>query len=101
MPIPFPSRDPEGGPTVQEDYWTVDELADMFHMSAATVRRRIRSGEWEVFEPVARTYYMNAAQVAAAMAAMTHRVEPDPPDLPEAPTRLGVPVADTDLEGIR
>ena len=101
MPTPYPVLDPDSGTLVEVDHYSVGEFADMFHMSATTVRRRIRAGEWVVFEPLPGVYMFTAEQVAAARAAMTHRVEPPRPDLPEAPRRLGVPVDDSDMEGIR
>lgn len=104
MPIPeptvYPTEDPETGALVDVDYWQLGQVADMFHMSLATARRRVKSGEWVVFQPLPGVFLMNAHQIAEAHAAMTGRVVPHT-DLPDAPTRLGVPVDDTDLEGIR
>lgn len=102
MPTPYPTH-AENGTLVDLDYWNVGELAAMFHMSQATVRRRIRSGEWVVFEPLPGVYLMSAEQIADAVAGMTHKVVPPPPDLPEGgpPVRLGIPLTDTELEGIR
>jgi hypothetical protein len=101
MPTAYPVYDPDSGTLVEVDHYSVGEFAAMFHMSPATVRRRIKAGEWTVFEPLPGVYMFTPEQVAEARAGMTHRVEPPPPDLPKAPTRLGVPVDPTDLEGIR
>lgn len=103
MPVAYPSKDPETGELTEVDYFTVGEVAEMFHVSQATVRRRIKAGEWVVFEPVAGAYYMSPDHVAAVVESMTHTVGPPPPDVPEGgkPPRLGVPVDPTDLEGIR
>lgn len=103
MPTPFPTLDPESGTLVPVDYYSVGEVAEMFHMSQATVRRRIKAGEFTVFQPVPGAYYMTAEHVAEVVAARTGKVAPPPPDVPEGgpPPRLGIPVHDADLEGIR
>jgi len=103
MPTPFPELDPDSGTLVQVDYYAVGEVADMFHMSHSTVRRRIRAGEWPSFEPVNGTYYLSAHHVAEVVQLLTHAARPPvlAGDDDDPPPRLGIPLADTDLEGVR
>lgn len=99
MPVPFPTLDPETGELVTMPYWTVGEVAALLHVSHSTVRRRILADEWPHLT-IAQAHYMNARHVAAVVA--MHTVEPRPA-VPEAegPPKLGTPLSDTDLEGIR
>lgn len=102
MPTPYPEYDEATNTLVQVDYWTVGEVAAMFHMAEATVRRRVRAEGWDVFHPLPGLIMFSAKQIAEAKATMTgpltnghHR------DIPEGGTRLGVPVDPTDLETFR
>jgi hypothetical protein len=101
MPHPFPVQDPETGALVMTDHWTLAEVADMFGLSLSTARRRVREGEWTVWEPIQGAYFMTAEYIAEAKERSTHRAAPAQPTAPEArPPRLGVPVDPCDLEAM-
>lgn len=96
----YPHLDEDTGELVPETYYEVEEVADMLHVSANTVRRRLRDGEWDGLHPLARAWLMNAAQIADAVATMqtsTQREAETPAPVP----LLGEPVDDTDLEPLR
>lgn len=102
MPHPFPVQDPETGALVMIDHWTLAEVATMFDISVSTARRRVRSGEWTVWEPIQGAYFMTAEHIAEARERRTRRAVPPTPAVPEAPPpRLGVPVNPADLEPMR
>lgn len=103
MPTPYTEFDPETGTLVEVPYYTLGEVAAMWHMSEATVRRRVKREGWDVFHPLPGLYLMNARQIGAAKATMTGPVSNGHhPDVPEGgPARLGVPVNPADLEGFR
>jgi AraC-like DNA-binding protein len=100
MPVPFPTLNPETGELVPTDYYTVGEVAALLHVSHTTVRRRILANEWPHLT-IAQAHYMSAEHVARVVA--MHTVAPEPavgPDDPPPP-KLGTPLSDRDLEGIR
>jgi excisionase family DNA binding protein len=99
MPVSFPTLDPDSGELVPVDYFTVGEVAALLHVSHSTVRRRVLANEWPHLT-IAGGHYLNAVQVAAVV--RMHTVEPTPA-VPEdtRPPRLGTPLTDTDLEGVR
>jgi hypothetical protein len=103
LPTPFPELDPATGALVMRDYYAVGEVAEMFHVSHSTVRRRIRAGEWPYFEPVTGVYFLTAEHVDAVRRRLTHEAAPTTPEVGEddRPPRLGIPLSDTDLEGVR
>jgi hypothetical protein len=101
MPHSFPVLDPETGGLVMTDHWTLAEVADMFGLSVTTARRRVRQGEWTVWEPIQGAYFMTAEHIAEAKERATHHAAPPTPTVPEAPPpRLGVPVNPCDMEGM-
>ena len=102
MPVTFPTLDPDSGELIQVDYFTIGEVADMFHVSHSTVRRRIKSGEWSFFSPIPGAYFMSPAHVAEVVRRNTHPAEDPPPaiDGTPPPARLGTPMEDKDLEGL-
>lgn len=99
MPVPFPTLDPETGELVATDYYTVGEVAALLHVSHATVRARIRSGEWRALR-IATGFYMTAEHIGLVIDSCTHGGPPEPEPDP-GPPRLGIPVRDADLEGMR
>lgn len=103
MPTPYPEYDETTNTLVMVDYWSVGEVAAMFHMSGATVRRRVRAEGWDVFHPLPGVIMFSAKQVAEAKATMTGPItNGHHPDIPEGKApRLGVPVDPTDLETFR
>jgi hypothetical protein len=106
MPTPFPELDPETGQLTTVDYYSVGEVAELFHQSHSTVRRRIKSGEWPYFEPVHGTYYLSPVHVAEVVRKLTHDAAEPCPEVDDdaagdGPPRLGIPLSDTDLEGVR
>lgn len=100
MPVQFPTLNPETGELVPTDYYTVGEVAEMLHVSHSTVRRRILAGEWPHLT-IAQGHYMSAPDVGWVVERNT--VNPEPPPAPCNGSRpeLGIPLSDTDLEGIR
>lgn len=101
MPYPFPVRDPDSGELVMTDHWTLAEVAQMFGVSLSTARRRVREGEWTVWEPIQGVYYMTAEFIAEAKERRTRHAVPPQPTAPEAgPPRLGAPVQSCDLENM-
>lgn len=99
MPVPFPTLNPDTGRLESMDYYTVGEVAELLHVSHSTVRRFILAGEWPHLT-IAHAHYMSAAHVAEVVAMNTHEAGPAIPE-PEGPPKLGTPLADRDLEGIR
>jgi len=99
MPVSFPTLNPDTGELVPTDYYTVGEVAAMLHVSHSTVRRRILDREWPHLT-IAQAHYMSAEHVARVVA--MHTVEPEP-ELPpnDGRPKLGTPLTDKDLEGIR
>jgi hypothetical protein len=96
MPTPFPSYDEATDSLIDRDYYDVDEVAAMLHVSVSTVHRRIIDGRWHALH-VGHARYMSAAQVGEAVDSMRTGAtvrEPDPP-------KLGEPVGDVDLESLR
>lgn len=100
MPEQFPTLDPATGELVDTTYYGIEEVAAMLHASPSVVRRRILAGEWPHLT-IARKHWMSAEDVAWVVADAT--VEPPPfPGVPEGgPPKLGTPLTDKDLEGIR
>jgi hypothetical protein len=99
MPVSFPTMNPDTGELVPTDYYTVGEVAAMLHVSHSTVRRMILIGEWDHMT-LAHVHYMSAAHIAAVVDRATVEARPAIPETTEPP-KLGVPLSDTDLEGIR
>lgn len=98
MPVPFPTRDPDHPHAlVTVDYYTVEEAADLLHVSVSTLRAKLAEGRWPCLELVSGRRYMSADHIADVIDLSTHGV----PAIPEAPPTLGVPVSDADTEGIR
>lgn len=100
MPVPFPTLNPDTGELETLDYYTVDEVAALLHVHANTVRRRINGGEWPHLT-IAQGHFLNAEQIAEVIALSTHKPAPDIPCRDGEPPRLGVPLSDKDLEGLR
>jgi hypothetical protein len=100
MPATYPHLDADTGELVPTTYYDVEEVADMLHVSANTVRRRLRDGEWDGLHPLARSWYMNAAQIADAVETMQTRVQREA-DTEQPVPLLGEPVDDHDLEPLR
>lgn len=102
MPETFPTLDPATGELVEIEYFSVDEVAAMLHLSSATVRRKIvdKQDPWPHIT-IIRGHWMSAADIGWVVAQSTV----DPPPFPGIPTggppRLGIPLTDADLEGIR
>lgn len=99
MPVDFPTLDPETGDLVPTPYYTVGEVAELLHVSHWTVRERIRRGEWPHLA-IASGHYLSAAMVAEVVESCTVPARPQVDDTPPPP-RLGTPMTDQDLEGIR
>lgn len=98
MPVPFPTLDPATGELVTRDYFTIEEVAELLHMSPSTVRRRILDHAWPSLS-IAQSHYMSAEHVAAVVA--MHTVDPAPAVREDpAPPKLGTPLTDADLEGM-
>lgn len=100
MPETFPTVDPDTGELVPVSYYSIEDISELLHMSESTIRRRIKSGEWDwYFEPLPGVYYMSPPMLAYVVESMTHA--PPPPELDgPPPRRLGTPLSDTDLEGM-
>lgn len=100
MPESFPTLDPATGELVPVTYFDIDEAAEMLHVSPSTVRRKILSGEWPHLT-IARNHWMSVENIGWVVAESTV----DPPPFPGIPTggppKLGTPLTDRDLEGIR
>lgn len=101
MPHAFPVLNPETGQLEMVDHFNLAEVADMFEISVSTARRRVKSGEWTVWEPIPGVFWMTPQQIAEARDRRIRRALPPTPTVPEAhPPRLGVPVHPHDLEGM-
>jgi len=100
MPETFPTLDPATGELIPVLYYAIEEAAEMLHVSASSVRRRILAGEWPHLT-IARSHWMSAENIGWVVAQSTV----DPPPFPGIPTggppKLGTPLSDKDLEGIR
>lgn len=111
MPIEIPSRTPAEDPadvaTVQ--YWSAAEVADLFHVSANTVRRRCQTHEWPHLRlPTSSgrgrwSYWLSAEDIAAVVELL--HVDPLPgvllPEEPPPPApRLGLVMDEADAEEI-
>lgn len=107
MPVTYTEWDEETSTWVEVPYYSVAEVADMWRMSESTVRRRMKTGGWEVFTPLGTdrmgVHLMNPKQIAAALDTMKGPIgNGHDPDIAEGgPARLGVPVDPADLEGFR
>lgn len=102
MPHVFPVLNPETGQLEQVDHFNLTEVAAMFAISVSTARRRVKSGEWTVWEPIPGVFWMTAEHIAEARERRLRRAAPPLPTAPEAgPPRLGVPVDPHDLEGMK
>jgi len=102
MPHAFPVLNPETGQLDMVDHFNLAEVADMFEISVSTARRRVKTGEWTVWEPIPGVFWMTAEHIAEARERRTRHAVPSLPTAPEAgPPRLGVPVAAHDLEGMK
>jgi AraC-like DNA-binding protein len=99
MPVLFPTLDPETGELADMTYYTLGEVAERLHVSHTTVRRRILAGDWPHLS-IAQQHYMSAEHVARVMAMSTVEPARAIPEC-EGPAKLGTPLADRDLEGIR
>src|SRR5262245_2019923 len=99
VPVQFPTLDPATGELVPTDYYTVGEVAALLHVSHSTVRRRILAGEWPHLT-IAQGHFLSAEHIAAVVAMHTHEPGPAVPPGNGVP-KLGTPLSDTDLEGIR
>ena len=102
MPEQFPTLDPTTGELVEVTYYDIAEVAAMLHVSESTVRRNLfaKSDPWPHLT-IGRGHWMSASDIGWVVAQST--VDPPPfPGVPEAgPARLGTPLTDRDLEGIR
>jgi hypothetical protein len=98
MPVSFPIRDTETGALVDVEFFTLPEVADRLHMSLTTVKEYLRADKWPYLR-VGRSRFMSAEDIARAVESGRH----DPDRIPEATGRpaLGIPISDTDLEGLR
>lgn len=100
MTVDFPRRDADTNQLVMVTHYTVDELADMLHVSRASVHRKCQTGAWPHLD-VLHTRYFAPEHVERIVELLT--VDPDA--LPEYgvtdPPRLGVvsdPVDDEPLQ---
>lgn len=96
MPQTFPTYDPATDELVPREYWSITEVADMFHVNHSTVRRWLRDGSMPSLM-IASTYYMSAAMIGEWMDSRTTDTRP-PDETP--PPRLGTPVSDAELEPV-
>jgi excisionase family DNA binding protein len=98
MPVQFPTLNAETGELVPTDYYTVGEVAELLHVSHSTVRRRILAGRWPHIT-IAQGHYMAAPDVAWVVE--ESRVDPTPANpCNGSRPELGIPLTDTDLEGM-
>lgn len=97
MPSQFPTRDNDTGKLVDVTYFTTMEVADMFRLSARTVRRRCLEGAWPHMR-ISGTYWLNAEHVAAVVEILTHDPMRDGAHVP--PRRLGILMDPDDVEGL-
>lgn len=98
MPVSYPHYDHESDGLVDHLYYTTEEVGALLHLHANTVRQRIRDGKWDAIRP-GRYFYMDAAQIGAAVESMRTRgdldgFEPDPP-------ALGRALSDPDTESLQ
>lgn len=98
MPVPFPTLNPSTGELETVDYFTVEEVAELLHISHTTVRRRLLSGEWPHMK-IAHGYFLSAEMVARVVKLSTHEPTVDV-ERSDKPPRLGTPLGDRDLEGM-
>jgi hypothetical protein len=99
MPTPFPTLDPDTHALRMVDYFDTAEIVDMLPVSVTTVRRMVKAGRWPATHMAGRIY-MSPEHLARVVELCT--TDPDAiPDQSEQPTRLGTPVSDADLEGVR
>lgn len=98
MPVQFPTADPNDPTTLRTlDYYSVDEVADMLHLSTSTVRARLASGAWPCLDLGVHRRFLSAEHIATIMELSTRGVA----DAMDAPPRIGTPVTDADTEGLR
>lgn len=50
MPTAFQRRDPETGAFREEQFLSVKEVAEMFHVSPSYVRSQLKRQRWQAFE---------------------------------------------------
>ena len=97
MPLTFPHYDADTDELIDRLYFTADEVAEMLHLHAGTIRTKVRDGVWDALHS-GRHIYMSKAQIGAAVEQMQSDSRPEPE--PE-PVKLGEPVADVELESLR
>lgn len=98
MPTSFPQYNPDTDELTPRDYYDVEEVAELLHVSTSFVHTRCRDLTWDRLK-VSTRYYMSAAQIGDAIAEMQsngHGVAEH-----TEPVQLGVPVADVDLEPLQ
>jgi excisionase family DNA binding protein len=59
MPEQFPVVT-DSGEVSQVPYYTIDEVAEMFHTSRETIYKRMRDGEWPYIRVIQRVYFSPA-----------------------------------------
>jgi hypothetical protein len=99
MPINLPHRDPDTGDLVNVRHYDTAEVSAMFHVSEAWVRRQCGGPDpaWPHLRMANRIWFSDD-DVDRILELATH----DPDAIPrEYVPRLGTPLTDTDLEGVR
>lgn len=102
MPVTIPTLDPSTGELVDREYWDMAEVAAMLHVSTTTVRRFVLAGDWPSLK-LGRAHWLSAEHIGWIVDQGTTDPPPFPgiPDAADRPPVLGIPLADSDLEGIR
>lgn len=70
MPEQFPVLT-DSGEIDTRPFYTVDEVADLFHTTKNTVYARMRSGEWPYIR-IVRTVYFGPAEIQTIIERSTH-----------------------------
>lgn len=71
MPETFPEWNERENRLVERDYYSLEELADMLHVSRDAAYRRMRADDWPRLEVLRRTWF-SAEDVGAIVAHMRH-----------------------------
>ena len=87
MPEKLPAWDESTRALGQTEYFTLAEIADMFHVSESTARRFITELGWPHLH-IARRLYMTTEDIATALATMRSDGIPEATGAPE----LGVSI---------
>lgn len=100
MPENFPRRDPDTGDLVDVPHFDVAELATRLHVSMSHVRRMCATPypAWP-HRRIASHLWFDPEHVERIMELST--VDPDAIPDGSGPARLGTPLSDDDLEGVR